>query len=183
MNMAEIPISDASGCPLGVPLEEAILAHVGVKRRSGRYPWGSGENPYQSEKSPPHQAERKRQKTIIDSKRKVTSDPVKIERQEMIKAKNLRNMSQKDLQDMIDRMKKEKELKNLVEADIAPGRKVIKEVLADVGKQTAKEVLQGSVRYGINLALQDEDNRKFNAADLAKAIYPNLNKKDKKDGG
>ena len=25
----------------------AELAHYGVKRRSGRYPWGSGENPYQ----------------------------------------------------------------------------------------------------------------------------------------
>lgn len=25
------------------------LAHYGVKRRSGRYPWGSGENPYQGE--------------------------------------------------------------------------------------------------------------------------------------
>ena len=24
-----------------------ILMHYGVKRRSGRYPWGSGENPYQ----------------------------------------------------------------------------------------------------------------------------------------
>ena len=26
-----------------------ILLHIGVKRRSGRYPWGSGENPYQGE--------------------------------------------------------------------------------------------------------------------------------------
>jgi len=26
---------------------ESALAHYGVKRRSGRYPWGSGENPYQ----------------------------------------------------------------------------------------------------------------------------------------
>lgn len=25
------------------------LIHYGIKRRSGRYPWGSGENPYQSE--------------------------------------------------------------------------------------------------------------------------------------
>ena len=24
-----------------------ILMHYGVKRRSGRYPWGSGDNPYQ----------------------------------------------------------------------------------------------------------------------------------------
>ena len=29
------------------PIEEDILMHYGVKRRSGRYPWGSGDNPYQ----------------------------------------------------------------------------------------------------------------------------------------
>lgn len=28
------------------PIEDALM-HYGVKRRSGRYPWGSGENPYQ----------------------------------------------------------------------------------------------------------------------------------------
>ena len=29
------------------PIAEDILMHYGVKRRSGRYPWGSGENPFQ----------------------------------------------------------------------------------------------------------------------------------------
>ena len=29
------------------PIAEDILMHYGVKRRSGRYPWGSGKNPYQ----------------------------------------------------------------------------------------------------------------------------------------
>lgn len=29
------------------PVAEDILMHIGVKRRSGRYPWGSGEDPYQ----------------------------------------------------------------------------------------------------------------------------------------
>ena len=29
------------------PITEDILMHYGIKRRSGRYPWGSGENPYQ----------------------------------------------------------------------------------------------------------------------------------------
>lgn len=29
------------------PVAQDILVHYGVKRRSGRYPWGSGENPYQ----------------------------------------------------------------------------------------------------------------------------------------
>ena len=30
-----------------VPITEDILMHYGVKRRSGRYPWGSGDTPYQ----------------------------------------------------------------------------------------------------------------------------------------
>lgn len=29
------------------PIADDILMHYGVKRRSGRYPWGSGENPFQ----------------------------------------------------------------------------------------------------------------------------------------
>ena len=29
------------------PTVEDILMHYGMPRRSGRYPWGSGENPYQ----------------------------------------------------------------------------------------------------------------------------------------
>lgn len=29
------------------PVAEAILKHYGTKRHSGRYPWGSGDNPYQ----------------------------------------------------------------------------------------------------------------------------------------
>jgi DNA-binding CsgD family transcriptional regulator len=29
------------------PIAEDILMHYGIKRRSGRYPWGSGEDPYQ----------------------------------------------------------------------------------------------------------------------------------------
>ena len=29
------------------PVAEEILMHYGVKKRSGRYPWGSGDNPYQ----------------------------------------------------------------------------------------------------------------------------------------
>ena len=29
------------------PIQDDILMHYGVKRRSGRYPWGSGDNPFQ----------------------------------------------------------------------------------------------------------------------------------------
>ena len=34
---------------LGTDLEDSIIAHYGTPRHSGRYPWGSGENPYQHE--------------------------------------------------------------------------------------------------------------------------------------
>lgn len=29
------------------PIAEEMLMHYGMPRRSGRYPWGSGDNPYQ----------------------------------------------------------------------------------------------------------------------------------------
>ena len=28
-------------------MKEAVLLHYGTPRHSGRYPWGSGDNPYQ----------------------------------------------------------------------------------------------------------------------------------------
>ena len=31
----------------GIPFNESVLEHYGTKRHSGRYPWGSGDNPYQ----------------------------------------------------------------------------------------------------------------------------------------
>jgi DNA-binding CsgD family transcriptional regulator len=35
--------------PVAEDLQQNELMHIGVKRRSGRYPWGSGEDPYQRE--------------------------------------------------------------------------------------------------------------------------------------
>lgn len=35
--------------PVAEDLQQDELMHIGVKRRSGRYPWGSGEDPYQRE--------------------------------------------------------------------------------------------------------------------------------------
>ncbi len=41
------PIAEEIASYLGCSEYEEAIAHYGVKRRSGRYPWGSGENPYQ----------------------------------------------------------------------------------------------------------------------------------------
>ena len=52
------------------------LCHDGVKRRSGRYPWGSGDRPYQSEE----RAKRKKAKDMSDQ-----------ELQDAVKRKTLEN--------------------------------------------------------------------------------------------
>lgn len=41
------PIAEEIASYLGCAEDEEVIVHYGVKRRSGRYPWGSGENPYQ----------------------------------------------------------------------------------------------------------------------------------------
>lgn len=38
---------EISHCYISDELDDDELYHYGIKRRSGRYPWGSGENPYQ----------------------------------------------------------------------------------------------------------------------------------------
>jgi len=41
------PVAEEMMSYLSVPIEEDILAHYGMPRRSGRYPYGSGKDPYQ----------------------------------------------------------------------------------------------------------------------------------------
>ena len=39
-------IDGSLGSPVDI-LDDDVLIHYGTKRHSGRYPWGSGETPYQ----------------------------------------------------------------------------------------------------------------------------------------
>lgn len=61
------------------PIQEDILMHYGVKRRSGRYPWGSGENPFQHggdflSRVEELQAKGKSEKEIADELKMSTTD-------------------------------------------------------------------------------------------------------------
>lgn len=47
MEFVEADISEFAFYEDKPPLEELVLMHYGMPRRSGRYPWGSGDNPYQ----------------------------------------------------------------------------------------------------------------------------------------
>ena len=41
------PIAEEIKSYYGCGSDEEILEHYGIKRRSGRYPWGSGDSPFQ----------------------------------------------------------------------------------------------------------------------------------------
>lgn len=92
--------------------EKNSLTHYGIPKRSGRYPWGSGERPYQGDEQ---------------------SKKIKSDRAQAVKKENLRKMSAKELNDRIERLEKEKKLKSLTDADLRPGRTETLRILKTIG--------------------------------------------------
>lgn len=99
------------------------LAHVGTKRHSGRYPWGSGERPYQSEGGTRKRGllslkkkEEKKKSTLPDPS---TPEYEKAKRQalktgtatEVLQFKG--NLTQKEMQDAVSRINLERQLSNI----------------------------------------------------------------------
>ena len=88
-------------------------------------------------------------------------------------AKNRRTMSDVDLKKRIERMKLEKEYKNLVDEDIAPGKKYVFEILSAIGKKTIPIAAAGALAYGVKVAM----TKQFDIEEAAQYIAANPNKK------
>ena len=82
-------------------------------------------------------------------------------------------MSDVDLKKRIERMKLEKEYKNLVDEDIAPGKKYIFEILSAIGKKTIPTAAAGALAYGVKVAM----TKQFDIEEAAQYIAANPNKK------
>jgi hypothetical protein len=72
-----------------------------------------------------------------------------------------KDMSNEDLKKAIDRLKLEKEYKQLNAHEISAGQKLALEILRDVGKQTAKNYISGTIQ---------ELTKKDSGTDTAKVI-------------
>ena len=83
-------------------------------------------------------------------------------------SKNRRTLSDADLKKRIERIKMEKQLKDLTAEDLNPGRKATSDILNSVGKKVAATVLTGAVLYGIKAAM----TKQFNIAEAAKYMTP-----------
>ena len=84
-----------------------------------------------------------------------------------------RYLSDGDLDKMVQRLEKEKKLKDLVDEDIYPGKKFVKALTSDVTKRALGTVASGAIVYGVKVALTKE----FNAKEAAKYMSPLPKKK------
>ena len=148
---------------------DEYLAHIGMPRRSGRFPWGSGNRPFQSlEKgklkaasdSPRHKASsaRKRAKereASLEKARKAKADKAEYEKKkqkalssgsaaEVLKYKG--KLTNKELQEAYQRLNYEKLINEIAKADVEKKKTLIKtfDDVENVVKRTTSYVDTGT---------------------------------------
>lgn len=99
-------------------------------------------------------------------KKKYADDTAKADRKEALK--NRRSLSDTDIKKRIERLKVEKQLKELTEEDISPGKKAVSDILASSGKKAATAVVTGAALYAVKAAVSKE----FNVKELASYMTP-----------
>ena len=82
--------------------------------------------------------------------------------------KNRRKLSDADLKKKIERLKMEKQLKELTAEEISPGKKFVSDVMSSSGKKAATAFVTGAAIYGVKAAM----TRKFNVKELASYMTP-----------
>lgn len=75
-------------------------------------------------------------------------------------AKNRKLLSDRTLKNKIERLKLEKQFKDLVDEDLNPGKKFIKEILTESGKKALTTMTTGAMTYAGKAALQKTFDRK-----------------------
>ena len=82
--------------------------------------------------------------------------------------KNRRTLSDADLKKKIERIKSEKQLKDLTNEEIAPGKKFVSDVLSSSGKKVATALVTGAALYGVKAAM----TKKFDIKEAASYMTP-----------
>lgn len=138
-------------------MDENYLAHYGVKGMK----WGIRR--YQNEDGT-LTAEGKRRKRGMD---------VRNDRKQAVK--NRRSLSDQELKSRVDRLRLEKQFKELSDEDLAPGRTAVKKFLTSTGGKVLSSAAVGALAYAGHYALTHE----FDVGKAAEYIFPNPNRKRK----
>lgn len=122
------------------------LEHTGVKRRSGRYPYGSGDRPFQGESSSRRKELKEERKAEKAAKREE-----KRTRKKYAKARydrrTIKSLSDAEINKRIERLQLEKRLKDLSRGEISRGKKAIEDVLEYAATETGKMVAKNAGIY------------------------------------
>lgn len=79
-------------------------------------------------------------------------------------SKNRRLLSDQELRSRIERLRLEKQLKELTREEVTPGKAFVEDVLSSSGKKIAGALVTGAVLYGVKAAMTKEFNLKEAAA-------------------
>lgn len=119
-------------------MNQSRLIHYGIPRRSGRYPWGSGKNPYQGD-------DIKKSKSSGDSKSNSSKKS----------STNPKKMTDEELKKKIERLELEKRYKDLSKAQVSEGKRFVFDIL----KRSGSNILTQLTTYGmgnlVNLIFKD----------------------------
>ncbi len=135
-------------------MSNEVLYHHGIKGMK----WGVRRSPDQlgrargSTKSSADQKEKEKRKAAV---------------------RNRRTLSDAELKKRIERLKMEKEFKNLTEDNISPGKKFVSNIMSSAGTKALTIAAAGAMSYGVKVAMTKE----FNIDEAASYIASNPNKK------
>ena len=130
-----------------------VLAHYGIKGMK----WGVRRTPAQ---------------LGHETGRKKTSNR-SIKRQRKKDSKNRRKLSDVDLDQRMNRLKKEKEFKKLTYEDIHPGRAAVKNFLSGPTGRVATSAIAGALAYAGHAYVSGN----VDMSQLANYVFPNPNRK------
>lgn len=85
---------------------------------------------------------------------KSVSNPDKDKKREIkIASKNRRLLSEQELRSRIERLKMEKQLKELTREEVSPGKAFVADILSNSGKKVAGALVTGALLYGVKSAM------------------------------
>ena len=89
------------------------------------------------------------------------------EKKKKIDSKNRGTLTVAQLKKKIERLQMEKQLRELTESELNPGRKAVKSALTQIGTKVATTAISGALLYGVKAAV----TKQFDARELGNAIF------------
>lgn len=128
---------------------EEFLEHYGIKGMK----WG---------------VRRKRGPNGLVVRKPITKKEAKVRAQRQKLSDKRRQLSDDEVKQAVERLQNEKKLKDLVDADLRPGRTVVKKVMSEGGQNALRVAVAGAGMYAVRAALE----KKFDPKEAAKYLKP-----------